>query len=71
MSYTGLPNMIMALSTSIAQPCLGSTIAIRRETLARIGGFERFADVLADDYAIGEAVAALMRDQNSESPRPA
>jgi ceramide glucosyltransferase len=59
MSYTGLPNMIMALSTSIAQPCLGSTIAIRRETLARIGGFERFADVLADDYAIGEAVAAL------------
>jgi ceramide glucosyltransferase len=59
MSYTGLPNMVMALSTSIAQPCLGSTIAIRSETLARIGGFERFADVLADDYAIGEAVAAL------------
>ena len=59
MSYTGLPNMVMALATSIAQPCLGSTIAIRRETLASIGGFERFADVLADDYAIGEAVAAL------------
>ena len=59
MSYTGLPNMVMALSTSIAQPCLGSTIAIRRETLEAIGGFERFADVLADDYAIGEAVAAL------------
>lgn len=59
MSCTGLPNMVMALSTSIAQPCLGSTIAIRRETLAAIGGFERFADVLADDYAIGEAVAAL------------
>ena len=59
MSYTGLPNMVMALTTSIAQPCLGSTIAIRRETLAAIGGFERFADVLADDYAIGEAVAAL------------
>lgn len=59
MSYTGLPNMVMALSTSIAQPCLGSTIAIRRETLEAIGGFERFADVLADDYAIGEAIAAL------------
>ena len=59
MSATGLPNMVMALATSIAQPCLGSTIAIRRETLAAIGGFERFADVLADDYAIGEAVAAL------------
>jgi ceramide glucosyltransferase len=59
MTYTGLPNMVMALSTSIAQPCLGSTIAIRRETLTLIGGFERFADVLADDYAIGEAVADL------------
>lgn len=59
MSYTGLPNMVMALTTGIAQPCLGSTIAMRRETLEAIGGFARFADVLADDYAIGEAVAAL------------
>ncbi len=40
MSYTGLPNMVMALATGIAQPCLGSTIAIRRGTLDRIGGFE-------------------------------
>ncbi len=59
MSYTGMPNMVMALATSIAQPCLGSTIAIRRTTLNALGGFERFADELADDYAIGEAVAAL------------
>lgn len=58
MSYCGLPNMVMALATGIAQPCLGSTIAIRRATLATIGGFERFADVLADDYAMGEAIAA-------------
>ena len=58
MSHTGLPNMVMALATSIAQPCMGSTIAMRRETLEAIGGFARFADVLADDYAIGEAVAA-------------
>jgi ceramide glucosyltransferase len=57
-SYTGLPNMVMALATSIAQPCMGSTIAIRRETLEAIGGFARFADQLADDYAIGEALAA-------------
>jgi ceramide glucosyltransferase len=58
-SWTGLPNMVMAVTTAIAQPCLGSTIAIRRETLERIGGFARFADELADDYALGEAVAAL------------
>ena len=35
---------------------MGSTIALRRETLQAIGGFEAFADLLADDYAIGEAV---------------
>lgn len=62
MSHTGLPNMVMALATSIAQPCLGSTIAMRRETLEAIGGFARFSDVLADDYAIGEAVGALGLD---------
>ena len=56
-SYTALPNMVMALSTNIAQPCMGSTIAIRRETLEAIGGFARFADHLADDYAIGEGLA--------------
>jgi ceramide glucosyltransferase len=32
---------------------------MRRETLERIGGFACFADVLADDYAIGAAVEAL------------
>jgi ceramide glucosyltransferase len=38
---------------------MGSTIALRRETLARIGGMRAFADVLADDHAIGQSVAAL------------
>jgi ceramide glucosyltransferase len=38
---------------------MGSTIALRRATLDRIGGFTAFADKLADDYAIGEAVDAL------------
>jgi ceramide glucosyltransferase len=37
---------------------MGSTIALDVETLRAIGGFERFAEVLADDYAIGEAVAS-------------
>ncbi len=43
----------------LAQPCFGSTIALRTETLRRIGGFEAFADALADDYAMGEAVRRL------------
>lgn len=56
-SYVGLPGVILGYVTGMARPCMGSTIALSRETLRAIGGFERFADVLADDYAIGEAVA--------------
>jgi len=39
--------------------CFGATIALRRETLDRIGGFERLRDELADDHRIGEQVRAL------------
>ena len=53
------PNIIVSLVGGMARPCMGSTIAMRRETLEAIGGFGRFADMLADDYAIGETVAAL------------
>jgi ceramide glucosyltransferase len=51
-----LPNVVLARTMGLAQPCFGATIAIRRETLEEIGGFEAFADELADDYAIGAAV---------------
>ena len=34
-------------------------MALRAETLRRIGGFAAFADQLADDYAIGAAVRRL------------
>jgi len=51
-----LPNVVVARSMGLAQPCFGATIALRRETLAEIGGFEAFADCLADDYEIGMAV---------------
>ena len=44
---------------AIAQPCFGSTIAIRADVLARVGGFAAFADHLADDYEIGRAVRGL------------
>jgi ceramide glucosyltransferase len=53
--------VIVGYVTGMARPCMGSTIALTRETLHAIGGFERFADVLADDYAIGEAVAETGR----------
>lgn len=53
-----LPNAVFALSLRLARPCFGSTIAMRRSTLTRIGGFRAFFDSLADDFAIGDAVRA-------------
>ena len=58
-SWWMMPNMVMGVTTGVAQPCMGSTIALSRDTLARIGGFAGLADTLADDYAIGERVAGL------------
>ncbi len=36
---------------------LGPTIAARRETLARIGGFDRVKDYLAEDFVMGKLAA--------------
>jgi ceramide glucosyltransferase len=57
-SHAALPDMVVGYATGLARPCMGSTIALTRETLDAIGGFARFANVLADDHAIGQAVAA-------------
>jgi ceramide glucosyltransferase len=54
-----LPNVVMGVSLGAATPCMGSTIALRRETLERIGGFRALADTLADDYELGAAVRGL------------
>jgi ceramide glucosyltransferase len=53
-----LPNVLVGLRTGLAKPCFGSTIAMTRERLAEIGGFEAFVNRLADDYAIGDALRA-------------
>ncbi|MEI8394557.1 MAG: bacteriohopanetetrol glucosamine biosynthesis glycosyltransferase HpnI [Rhodospirillaceae bacterium] len=39
--------------------CFGATMALRRDVLDQVGGFEAFKDKLADDYALGAAVRAL------------
>jgi ceramide glucosyltransferase len=36
---------------------LGSTLAVRREALDRIGGFAALVDILADDYELGARVS--------------
>jgi ceramide glucosyltransferase len=58
-SYNFLPSVLVARANGTHEPCMGSTIALRRATLDRIGGFAPFADMLADDAAIGQAVNAL------------
>ena len=58
-SWQFTPSVVVSESLGIEQACMGSTIALRRSTLERIGGFAAFADTLADDHAIGMAVRAL------------
>lgn len=51
-----LPSVLVGVKTGLAHPCMGSTIALRRDVLADVGGFEALADQLADDYALGVLV---------------
>jgi ceramide glucosyltransferase len=51
-----MPNVLVGTSLGLAKPCFGSTIAMTRASLERIGGFRAFKDDLADDYMIGEAL---------------
>ena len=57
-----LPQAITGLALKAAKPCFGATVALRRSVLEEIGGFSRFADELADDYAIGMAVRSADYD---------
>ena len=58
-SYDFLPNVVPGISLGLAEPCMGSTIALTRACWTKIGGFAAFADHLADDYEMGRAVRAL------------
>jgi len=53
-----LPSALVGAALDIGGGCFGATIALRRETLERIGGFTRLRDELADDRRIGDAVRA-------------
>ena len=48
------PSVRVAASLGSREFAFGATIALRRDALAAIGGFEAIADQLADDYALGE-----------------
>jgi ceramide glucosyltransferase len=51
-----LPQAVVAASIGAGAGCFGATIALRRETLDRIGGFAAIEDALADDHELGAAV---------------
>jgi ceramide glucosyltransferase len=54
-----LPSVLVGQALGLADSCFGSTIAMSRQTLDRIGGFAAFGAHLADDHAIGAAVRGL------------
>ena len=54
-----LPSALVAAALGIDLGCFGATIALRRDTLCRIGGFVPVRDELADDQRIGQAVRTL------------
>jgi ceramide glucosyltransferase len=53
-----LPGALLARAIG-RQDSLGATMALRRETLARVGGFQAVADHLADDNVLGRLVQGL------------
>jgi ceramide glucosyltransferase len=58
-NYHFLPSVVTGLALGLARPCFGQTIAMRRNTLDRIGGLAQYVHLLAEDHAIGEAVRSL------------
>jgi ceramide glucosyltransferase len=54
-----IPSVLVARAIGVAEFALGSTMALRAETLREIGGFEAIGDYLADDYQLGRRVSAL------------
>ena len=52
-----LPGALLARALG-RHDCFGATMALRRETLASIGGFPALVDHLADDAVLGQLIAA-------------
>jgi ceramide glucosyltransferase len=49
--------VLMAASTEGVSFALGASISTTKHWLAKIGGFEPFADMLADDYELGNRIS--------------
>jgi ceramide glucosyltransferase len=51
-----LPSVLVAHSLREISFCFGATMAVRRDVFDAIGGFDRLAPYLADDYMLGKLV---------------
>jgi ceramide glucosyltransferase len=49
-----VPLVMVSTTVEPARYSLGATVAIKREALEAIGGFQRLKDLLADDYYLGK-----------------
>lgn len=58
-NYGFLPSVLVSRLIGGDQACFGATLALRRGTLERCGGFAALRDCLADDYRLGTAVRRL------------
>jgi len=54
-----MPAVLVSRLLRVQSFVSGVTMAMRRDTLSEIGGFESVADSLADDYMLGQAVRRL------------
>jgi ceramide glucosyltransferase len=55
-NYDFFPSVLFSRWLGLQIGCFGSTMVLRRESLAAIGDFASIRDQLADDYALGAAV---------------
>lgn len=53
------PSTLVARLVGVDEFALGSTLALRRSDLERLGGFAAVAEYLADDYQLGHRIHAL------------
>ena len=53
------PSILVARLMGVNEFAMGSTMAFRRADLGKIGGFEKIADYLADDYQLGHRMHGL------------
>src|SRR5882762_10374946 len=51
------PSVLVARMIGVAEFALGSTMALRAQDLANIGGFEAVGEYLADDYQLGRRIS--------------